>query len=243
MPSLSFFADTNDVGLLVQRLNEDPEVAFFVPLAPIDVPPPVPSLSGNRFIERTRWQAVHTVPSLSDGQHSLWHVPTGELLKPVPSGKLAGPPSTPIADPWSGWTGRAIVVRNGSRDVIPEVESGPGYQGIIRLDLSTRHLPYSAEERAARDDLWPYWLGTEEFLAYSGFQWIGGHYRPALKETTRWWNGLKRWLGRSCAKLTDPTGRQAFYAFPSAFQLLQSGIKYASANWNLDASIQVARLP
>ncbi len=83
----------------------------------------------------------------------------------------------------------------------------------------------------------------DEILYNSHFNWIGSRYRPAPKEATRWWNGMKRWFGRTCAKLTDPSGRQAFYAFPPALERLQSGIKYRATNWDLDASIKAARLP
>lgn len=39
MPSLAFFADADDTGLLVKHLNEDPDLAFLVPLDPIRFPP------------------------------------------------------------------------------------------------------------------------------------------------------------------------------------------------------------
>ncbi len=35
MPSLSFFADADDAPRLMEHLNEDPEIAFLVPLDPI----------------------------------------------------------------------------------------------------------------------------------------------------------------------------------------------------------------
>jgi hypothetical protein len=38
MPSLSFFIDEHDVGLLVERLNADPEIAFIVPDDPAGGP-------------------------------------------------------------------------------------------------------------------------------------------------------------------------------------------------------------
>lgn len=241
MPSLSFFADADDAGRLVEHLNQDPDLAFLVPLDPIGWPRPAcSSASGLAVVEQQRWQAVQAVPSLRDGQHSLWHTPTGELLEPVPSRKLLLAPGTPIADPWSGWRGRSLVTH---ATAIPDVQAGLGHHGMVRLDLWTRHLPYSADERAAESPLVYYWTRAHEVLVASDFQWIGGRYQPAPKEMTRWWNGLKRWLSRACVKLTDVTGKQAFYAFPSAFALLRSGIKYEAHHWDLDASIQSSTAP
>jgi hypothetical protein len=35
MPSLGFFADAEDAPLLVEHLNDDPELAFLVPVDPL----------------------------------------------------------------------------------------------------------------------------------------------------------------------------------------------------------------
>jgi hypothetical protein len=123
--------------------------------------------------------------------------------------------------------------------VLPDVESGPGCSGVVSLDLTTRTRGYSPEERAAGGTLVSYWT-QQDMLVCSSFGWIGSRYKPASKETTRWWSRLKRGLGRAAVKLTDPTGRQAFYAFPSALERLKSGIKYTAFNWNIDASVQAA---
>jgi hypothetical protein len=237
MPSLPFFADAGDLGLLVQHLSEDPEVAFLVSVPPIGPLPPLANRIGNPTIEGQRWQAVRSVTSLGDGQHLLWHVPAGDLCENAPSPTLVLRPGTPIADPWSGWTGRSIVLSMNM--VIPDVESGPGGSGIVSLDLTTRYRQYSAEERAAGGIFVSYWTG-QDMLVCSSFSWIGSRYEPAAKVTSLWWNRLKRGLGRAVVKLTDPTGRQAFYAFPSALRRLQSGIKYTAFGWNIDASIQAA---
>jgi hypothetical protein len=36
MPVISFFADRQDVGLLVEWLNADPEIALIIPDGPLD---------------------------------------------------------------------------------------------------------------------------------------------------------------------------------------------------------------
>jgi hypothetical protein len=227
MFSLAFFADADDAGLLVKHLNEDPDLAFLVPLDPIRFLP----RPGIKVIEQRRWQAVRTVESLSDGWHALWHTAAPDPLR--------SPPGEVIADPWKGWREDTIV---SSDRVLPNVSPGQ-HQGLVYLDLQARHRPYSDDERAAGGRLVSYWMEPHEVLVVSLFQWIGGRYRPAPKETIRWWNGLRRWLGRACTKLTDPSGRQTFYAFPSALARLQSGIKYRALNWDLGASIQRARRP
>jgi hypothetical protein len=233
MPALAFFAaDADDVGILLRHLNEDPELAFLVPVPPIG-PLPAPSSGvGNPVLEGQGWQAVRQVTSLGDGQHLLWHLPAGDLLERVPSRKLVPPPGTRIADPWSGWRGRSWVLDG--RYVIPEVQAGPGDSGIVRLELRTRYC-LSPEES--------HHMGTAEILWCSIFHWLGSRYAPARKETSRWWDRLKGRFGRTTVKLVDPTGRQVFYAFPSALRRLKSGIKYNACNWNLDASIRAAPTP
>src|ERR1700733_7273344 len=97
MPQISFFADAEDAPLLVKHLNEDPELAFLVPLDPLVLLSfsAARALAGGNAREQRRWRAVHTVASLGDGWQALWHVPT-----PQP---LASAPGTAVADPWGGW--------------------------------------------------------------------------------------------------------------------------------------------
>jgi hypothetical protein len=219
--------------LLVEHLNEDPEIAFLVP--PDGEPPrggvrwtrgrvlvgdadrlavktafdvqrpqamsPSPLHGGSRATVTERWWAVRPVASLSDGIHTLWHVPAGK--------------------------------------------DAPGHSGTIRLDLWTRHLPYSAEERASGGELVSHHPWPDPMLESSAFQWIGSHYAPALKVTNQWWSRLKRWFRRNCVALIPSTGGRSptFYAFPSALALLKAGINYRANNWPLDASIRAAPSP
>jgi hypothetical protein len=235
MGHLGFFADAEDAPLLVGHLNADAELAFLVPVDPI-APPQLTSLPGGRLPrarEQHRWRAVHTLTGLADGWHTLWHAPSPE--------PLCRAPGVPIADPWAGWRGDTIVAFD---DVRPELGRGLNSVAIVYLQLQTRHRPYSAEEQATGGPLNYWWTQGHEVLVDSQFSWIGGHFQSAPKVTTRWWSALRRWFGQTCAKLTDAqTGRQTFYAFPSALARLKAGIKYEANHWDLDASIRSARLP
>src|SRR5882672_6024570 len=183
MPSLSFFIDRHDVALLLDRLNADPEIAFIVrdgqpgndkasPRRNFAFSVEDGELKGEVEYPR-RWKAVRTVDALADGLQSLWHVPSGPLplievkREPGPM-SLIGPNSPPlypaIPDPWSGWTGTDRF--------------GPGCTPWIRLDLWTRHRPYTEQERTTLQVLNAFWADNDDMLVVSGLQWTGGHFRP-----------------------------------------------------------------
>jgi hypothetical protein len=241
MPSLAFFIDEQDVNLLLDRLNRDTEIAFIVPdglpdnrntkqqsdLALIFEDG---ELRGSRVHPR-RWKAVRTLASLTDGLQSLWHVPAGPLplieikSDSAPMGSLMGPnsppPYPPIADPWSGWTGINTF--------------GSGCHPWIRLELWTRHRPYTEQERATLRELNSFWLAQEDTLLVSVFQWTGSYFRPAPGQTQRWWNRVKAWMDRSAVRLRV---KPSYYAFPSALQKLKSGMRYYSHGFDLDEAIR-----
>lgn len=247
MPSLSFFIDDNDVSLLLDRLNRDPEIAFIVP---DDLPEnkkgyarrkPAFFLDGGGLkaeVEPSgQWRAVQTVDTLNDGLQSLWHVPAGPLplieprrnRDPIPLIPLIGPNSPsiypPIPDPWSGWTGIN--------------QFGPGCGPWIRLELWTRHKPYTEEERATLRELISFWTDKDDMLVVSDFQWTGSHFRPAPPQTQRWWNRMKGWVDRNAVRLRTPA-HFSFWAFPSALTKLKNGMRYYSRNFDLDDAIQRA---
>ena len=248
MPSLSFFVDEHDLHLLLDRLNADPEIAFIVPDdpgAPGNSKQDHPSSSlrpAFHFLVRgpevqmqevprhfQRWKAVRAVDALEDGQHSLWHVPAGPLplikidAGPRPLIGPEGPQDPPIPDPWTGWTGPPGF--------------GPGCHPWIRLELWTRHRPYTQQERAALPELNAFWLNQDNMLVVSGFEWTGSHFRSAPPQTQRWWNRMKGWVDRTAVRLHANPG---FWAFPSALQKLKDGMRYYSRNFDLDDSIRDA---
>lgn len=243
MPSLSFFIDGQDAGLLLARLNADPEIAFIVPDDLLNNGN-VQQRWGPAFVitdgalkeeveHPRRWKAARTVDSLADGLQSLWHVPAGPLplieikRDPMPMVPLIGPNSPslypPIADPWSGWTGTNLF--------------GPGCHPWIRLELRTRHLPYTEQERATLQELNAFWLSQEDMLVVSDFQWTGSHFRPAPAQTQRWWNRMKGWIDRNAVRLPTHAGF-SFWVFPSALKKLKSGMRYYSRGFDLDDAIR-----
>ena len=249
MPSLSFFMDEQDVGRLVDRLNADPEIAFIVPggvPANSEAHQPRSSaftirVDGTQLVgvvEHSRqWKAVQTVDTLGDGLHSLWHVPAGPLPlievkkdpDPMPMVPLIGPSSPPlyppIPDPWSGWTGTD--------------QFGPGCLPWIRLEVWTRHRPYTDGERATLRELISFWADKDHMLVVSGLEWTGSHFRPAPPQTHRWWNRTKGWIDRNAVRLSTHAGL-SFWAFPSALQKLKSGMRYYSRGFDLDEGIRDA---
>jgi hypothetical protein len=246
MPAISFFADGRDANILVDRLNADPEIAFIVPDGPLDPEEAYANRLRASVGDRTeatfygpfgivddgyrqRWKAVRTVEGLKDGNHGLWHIPAGPLPLLAEGGSARG-----IPDPWAGWTEQWP----GADPTTPYF--GPGHAAHIRLELWTRHRPYSDEENASLPMRISYWDREQDIFVASDFQWIGGHYSPPPPQTRRWWDRLKAWFGRSAAKLAD--GRQTFWAFPSALRKLKGGTAYYSRGWDLSESIRTAEL-
>jgi hypothetical protein len=245
VPWIHFFADGRDVNILLDRLNADPEVAFIVPDGPLD---PVEaycnrlraSMGGRAEAAfyghfdgivddgyRQRWKAVNVVEELKDGSHTLWHVPAGPLPLLTDEGRSGG-----IPDPWAGWTEQ----RPGAELAIPDFE---GHSAEIRLDLWTRHRPYSDDEKASLPLLHAYWDREEDLLVAGGLYWSGGRHPPP--PTRRWWNRLKTWFRRSAALITD--GEVSLWAFPSALRKLKAGMAYNVSNRSLSKSIRSAELP
>lgn len=117
---------------------------------------------------------------------------------------------------------------------------GAGCHAQIRLDLFTRYAPYTDTERQTLPVLVSFWAEGREFLASSGFQWIGGHYGSAPRETTRWWNRLKTWMRRVAVPLATLDPRVTYWSFPFALEVLKRGVPYYANNWPLNDSIRNA---
>jgi len=106
---LGFYAHEEDVHLLHQRLDEDPEIAFILQEGP------------------GRWRAVERLDELQ-GKTMLWHVPGG----PLPLlGRGAGEPDTLIENPFAGWRER----RAGLDSSVPYF--GPSWPSVLLLELYT----------------------------------------------------------------------------------------------------------
>lgn len=111
MPWLPLYMDRTDAELLLQRLNQDDEIAFFVSNGP------------------KKWKAVKTLNALPDGDYSLWHTP-GAPLPLLIQGQSV--PEGFIDDPWTGWTER----RTGADPTHPYF--GAGHSSNVILNVRTR---------------------------------------------------------------------------------------------------------
>jgi hypothetical protein len=80
---MMYLADNDDVELLCQLLDADPEVALICSAGP------------------GRWKAQRHVPTLRDGDYMLWHTPSGPMIleSTVPKG-----PVKIVKNPLRGWT-------------------------------------------------------------------------------------------------------------------------------------------
>jgi hypothetical protein len=109
-------------------------------------------------------------------------------------------------------------------------KSGINCPGIFSLTLNTRHQPYSQLERTKGSMLNGQLMQGKNILSVSDFQWIGNRYRAASPQTQRWWKRLKYWVAHHALKITPPRVRWSYWAFPSAFCKLKSGMDYYSVS-------------
>jgi hypothetical protein len=207
---VQFFADEDDVPLLLNRLNEDPELAFIV-------------RNDQTSAIASRFKAVKQVPRLADGDHRLWHF-AGHPLSPERDG--IGPGD----DPWAGWV--QVV------EPLPRVgRLGAVPSSVMHLQLWSRHRPYSEEDLQSLPAAVSWWTEGQELLASSHVSWVGNRYAsigaPAHPATLKWWARFQRWM-RTNATPLKVDKRVTFWAFPSALRRLRSGIAYYANNWDLD---------
>ena len=250
MPSLTFFADERDAPMLIDWLNRDAEIAFFVPDGPVD--PLEAYVTGVRDLlgatteaaflypsftladagRHHRWNLVSTVERLRDGKHVLWHVPSGQFpLHPERATNGAG------SNRWKGWTEHRF-----GDPTVPYF--GPGHPAAIYLELWTRHRRYSKEERASLPVLFSYWNGERDLLVVSTFAWNGDRYSRASRAAGKWWRRLEAWIAAHAAPVCDLLEADSgnwdrpwnCWAFPSALQRLKNGIAYDARGWDRHGS-------
>jgi hypothetical protein len=111
MPWLPLYIDRADAEVVLQRLNQDEELAFLVSDGP------------------KKWKAVRTLGELPDRDYSLWHTPGAPLPMLVP-GQFE--PDGFVEDPWTGWTERVT----GLDPTIPFF--GAGHPSHIIFSVCTR---------------------------------------------------------------------------------------------------------
>jgi hypothetical protein len=241
---LPFFVDDQDVRILLDHLNSDPDVAFIVPNGPLEsdedyarairkVLEQLGRTDTNRIVmagrldtgHRQQWRAVKTVDALADGHHALWYRPAG----PLPLIKADRTSDQPIPDPFAGWT-----------EEVPSGQAfkpyfGPSSPADIRLTLWTRHRPYTPVERKTMRDKISYWMGDQDYLVASDFQHIAA--------SPGWLERLERWMSTVAVRLEDSQAQETWWTFPSALRKLKAGTPYYANGFDLDRSIREAQAP
>jgi hypothetical protein len=241
---LPFFVDEQDVRILLDRLNTDPDVAFIIPNGPLESDEDR-DRAIRRMLEQSRrtdtttivmagrfdtghrqqWRAVKAVDALADGDHALWYRPAG----PLPLLKADRTSNQSIPDPFAGWT-----------EEVPSGQAfkpyfGPSSPADIRLSLWTRHRPYTPEERKTVRERISYWMGDRDYLVASDFQHIAA--------SDAWLVRLEQWMSTVAVRLGGSDPQDTWWAFPSALRKLKSGMRYNANGFNLDRSIREAQVP
>jgi hypothetical protein len=196
-----------DVELLCEMLDADEDVALIRAAGP------------------GRWKAQRKVPTLPDGQHALWHIPSGpiELESREPKGRVKK-----VRDPFAGWT----------EIVKPFVKGvpwfGPGPLGIIWLTI--RRTAGTAGQTFRPSSMARPWTArASEVIGRSDLNWIGNYYSivgyRAPEATGRWWKSLRTRVAKVAIQIPSSgpiTGSpKAVWAFPEALRWIRSGVKRA----------------
>jgi hypothetical protein len=235
-----FFADENDLPILLNHLNDDSELAFIVrgDVTPIPMHARTDALGfdpGQTDATRayaTRLKVANRVDTLADGDHDLWHF-AGSPLTRIFAGL------GPDVSPWEGW-----VEVTGDESRCGRLGDSIFSSSVVRLQLYSRHRPYSEHELRSGPLLASWWTEGREFLAASQLSWIGNRYAsigaPAHPATVKWWNRLRRWI-RATATPLKVHPRVTFHAFPSALERLHYGIDHYAFNWDLGPALESIR--
>jgi hypothetical protein len=126
-----------DVKTLCAMLRDDPDVALIRADGP------------------GRWKAQREIPdTLSDGEHGLWHIPSGPIVLESTIPKAA---SKLVKDPFRGWKDRQAAAARCAvdqhRHAGRHLAAGPpqGLAGEVDLQPAHRRVVASAGERSDRD--------------------------------------------------------------------------------------------
>ena len=206
MPWLSMYLVDRDVKTLCAMLSDDPDIALIRADGP------------------GRWKAQREFPKLPDGEHGLWHIPSGpiELESTVPESK----PKI-VKDPFRGWKEIVKPFHAG----VPWISTGP--LGVIWLRIRRTVGPRSQVYSPYTDRSWS--APANEVIGMSTFNWIGNYYsvigQKAAKPTELWWQSLRRRVAKTAEHIPS-TGRltgksKSVYAFPAALERIKAGTRRA----------------
>ncbi len=195
-----------DVKHLCRLLDDDPDIALIVADGP------------------GRWKAQRHVPTLRDGEHMLWHIPSGPIE--LESRKLKEKPKK-VRNPFAGWDEIVRPVERG----VPWI--GPGPLGIIYFRIRRRARRSGCFRAITARPSWT--APANKVIGLSTFSWIGNYYsiigRKAADSTQKWWGSLRRRVAKLATRVPT-TGALTGYpkdiwAFPAALALIRRGVKRA----------------
>ena len=199
MAWLPLYADANDIALVVEILNADPDIAFIIKDSAPDEKP-------------LRWKAVREWPDAITTSINIafWHTPSGKL--PLFDRNAENPEF--IENPWSGWQEKTNEPFPGApnwRDYsMPYFGSGwlSAFSWSIRLPLEDGVIRMSSFE----------WIGNY-------FSILG---RKAHPEGMKWWRRLRSKIAKMGEKIgrTD-TAKPEVNCLPGAGAKIARGCRRA----------------
>jgi hypothetical protein len=117
MPSIPFYASSEDSSAVVEHLNASADLAFLVSAGP------------------RQWVAVKAIDSIRPGRHCLWHIASG----PLPLVRTGNQDDQVITDPFEPWT----EARTGADSSTPYF--GAGHPGVVWLNMRSEELSRRGE--------------------------------------------------------------------------------------------------
>jgi len=86
LAEIIFYSTRNDIGTLVEWINNEPRIAWII--------------RDSEIKNEYSWRAVKKIPRIEPASYSLWHEDAQSLV--IPSGSLDTPDTT-IMNPFAGW--------------------------------------------------------------------------------------------------------------------------------------------
>jgi hypothetical protein len=206
MPWLTMYLIDRDVKTLCAMLHDDPDIALIRGDGP------------------GRWKAQRDIPALADGEHGLWHIPSGPIAL---ESRIPKSPPKLVKDPFRGW--KEIV--KPSNPKVPWISTAP--LGVIWLRVRRKAGRGTSTYSPYTDPSWS--APANEVIGMSTFNWIGSYYsiigqKPA-KSTQLWWQSLRRRVAKIAQQIPS-TGRltgkdKEVWAFPAALEQIKRGARRA----------------
>ncbi len=195
MPWIGFYANDDDIILINNILDDDPEIAFLVKKLKRD------------FLKTkwTQWIAVNSIEVLNQGQYTLWHIPSGPI--PLPLSTL-GDDYEFIDDPWQGWVEKI----SGLNSNIPWFFGDP--PGIIYLRI--QHKGRESDNSIGLSDF--NWIGNR----YSTIGWPAAKETQAWWRKLQ--KRIKDISVKKIPRIGPINGEKPeIWALPSAYKQIEEG--------------------